>query len=216
MSTATSRRKALRDAALGAGAIAAAAFAPALVRPAPARAQSLDDEGLRNFLVPAIALEQLAVLAYDTAADATGTSAELRRTLELFRDHEQAHANAFRSALDSLGFDLPDAPDSTRDSAVFDDVDALEDERATELTELLEELDGLEGGDEMLEFLARLEREQLRLYIADAPLVDSEDLARTSAEIVGNPAQHLVALRLALGDDPAQAVGAVGDGGEPG
>ena len=40
-------------------------------------------------------------------------------------------------ALDSLGFDPPDAPDSPDDTGVFDDVDGLDDDAATELKELL-------------------------------------------------------------------------------
>jgi rubrerythrin len=208
-SSTTSRREALERAALGAGAVAAAGLLASLARPASARAQSTDDEALRDFLVPAIALEQLAALAYDTAADATGTDGDSKRVFERFRDQEQAHANALRSALDSLGFDLPDAPDSPTDSDVFEDVEGLEEQRAAALGDLLGELDGLRKEDELLDYLAGLEREQLAYYLEAAPGLDSEDLARTSAEIVGNQAQHLVVLRLALGDDAAAAVAAV-------
>jgi rubrerythrin len=194
---------------LGTGALAAAALLAPIVRPASARAQSTDDEALRDFLVPSIVLEQIAALAYDVAADARGTSPEEKRTLERFRDQEQAHANALRSALDSLGFDLPEDPDSTRDTEVLEDVEGLEDERAADLRQLLDELDGLESRDELLEYLSALEDEQIAHYLAAAPGLDSEDLAKTSAEIVGNQAQHLVVLRLTLGDDPATAVAAV-------
>ncbi|MGH2955028.1 MAG: ferritin-like domain-containing protein [Solirubrobacterales bacterium] len=199
----------LRRAALGSAAIMTAALAGPMLRPARSQAQAADDEALRDFLAPAIALEQVAALAYATAAEAEATDARSRRLYERFRDQEQAHANALRSALDSLGFDLPDAPDSPTDSEVFDDVDGLEDARATELTELLGGLEGLRGEKELLDHLARVEREQLRFYLDAAPPLDSEDLRRTSAEIVGNQAQHLVVLRRALGDDPATAAAAV-------
>jgi rubrerythrin len=197
-----SRREALRRAALGAGAIAAAG----LLRPGAALAQSTEDEDLRDFMVEAIGLEQVAVLAYAEAADAQGVSAPLRQTLELFRDQEQAHANALRSAIDSLGFDAPDAPDSTTDTEVFDEVDGLSDESAERLTGLLERLDGLRDRDELLEFLAGIETDQLDLYLGSGPDLDSEDLSVTCAEIAGCQAQHLVALRLELGDDPATAL----------
>ena len=59
------------------------------------------------------------MFAYNAAAEANGASAELKTTFDRLRDQEQAHANALRQALDSLGFDLPDAPDSPTDSGVF-------------------------------------------------------------------------------------------------
>ena len=119
---ARSRRETLRLAALGA--IAAAGFA----RPALAGAQSASDEDLRDFLVGAISLEQLAVLAYSTAAREGDT--DIGPTLETFRDQEQAHANALRQALDTLGFDVPDAPDSATDTGAFEDVDGLDSEQS--------------------------------------------------------------------------------------
>ena len=202
---ATSRRAALARAALGTAAVAGAAIVPSLLRASRARAQADEDEALRDFLAPAIALEQVAALAYDTAADAETTDQRSRKLFERFRDQEQAHANALRSALDSLGFDLPDAPDSPTDTEVFEDVEGIEDARARELADLLSGLDGLRGQGELLDSLVEIEREQIRFYLDAAPDLDSEDLGHTSAEIVGNQAQHLVMLRLALGDDPAAA-----------
>jgi rubrerythrin len=206
---ATTRRAALARAALGSAAVAGAAMVPPLLRPSRARAQDDDDETLRDFLAPAIALEQVAALAYDTAADAETTDQRSRKLFERFRDQEQAHANALRSALDSLGFDLPDAPDSPSDAEVVEDVDGIEDARAAELADLLGGLEGLREQRELLDYLVEIEREQVRFYLDAAPDLDSEDLGHTSAEIVGNQAQHLVMLRLALGDDPAAAAEAV-------
>lgn len=203
-SAAETRREALRRAALAAGAIAATG----LLRPAAAVAQSADDEDLRDFLVEAIGLEQVAVLAYATAADAPtdGTPLTLRRTLEEFRDQEQAHANALRSAIDSLGFDAPDAPSSATDSEVFDEVEGLSEEAAAKLTTWLDRLDGLTKRDELLELLAGLETEQLDLYVGRGPDLDSEDLSTTCAEIAGCQAQHLVVVGLELGGDPAASL----------
>ncbi len=196
------RRQLLHRAAVGAGAVAAVA----LLRPSLAVAQSADDEDLRDFLVEAIGLEQVTALAYATAADAEGVPAPLRQTLERLRDQEQAHANALRSAIDSLGFDAPDAPDSAADTVVFDDVDGLSEEAAETLTGSLEELEGLSEREELLEFVSGLQTDQLELYLGRGPDLDSEDLSTTCAEIAGCQAQHLVALRIALGEDPAEAL----------
>lgn len=196
-----SRRDALRGAALGAGALATAGF----LGPARAAAQSPSDEDLRDFLAEAIALEQLTVLAYARAADSEAASADLARTLDGFRDQEQAHANALRTALDSLGFDPPPAPNAPEDTDVFDDVDGLETETAEQLTNLLERMDELTKLGEWLEYLSDLERRQLTYYVDTAPGLDSEDLATTAAEIAGCQAQHLQVLGVEGGDDAAKA-----------
>ena len=182
MSTST-RREALRLAGIGAG----AAALPPLLLPAIARAQSSEDDDLNDFLEPAIELEQAAALAYDTAAGANGIDAELKRTFERFRDQEQAHATALRSALDSLGFDLPD---ELTDPADSDELDGIED---------------LKSANDYLAFLVDLEQQQVSYYSSDAPPLDSEDLVRTSLEILGCQAQHLVVLREAQGAAPAVA-----------
>ena len=199
---ARSRREALRLAALGAGAIAAAGFA----RPALAGAQAAGDEDLRDFLVGAISLEQLAVLAYSTAARQGDT--DIGPTLEAFRDQEQAHANALRQALDTLGFDLPDAPDSATDTGAFEDVDGLDSAQSERLLDLLDELGGLSSPRQYLKYLARLEDEQLTYYTSEGPVVDSVDLTTTSAEIAGCQAQHSVVLLTELGRTEAEAAAA--------
>jgi Ferritin-like domain len=199
---ARSRRETLRLAALGAGAIAAAGFA----RPALAGAQATGDEDLRDFLVGAISLEQLAVLAYSTAARQGDT--DIGPILETFRDQEQAHANALRQALDTLGFDLPDAPDSATDTGAFEDVDGLDSEQSERLLDLLDELGGLSSPRQYLEYLARLEDEQLTYYTSEGPAVDSVDLTTTSAEIAGCQAQHSVVLLTELGRTEAAAAAA--------
>ncbi len=213
MSAESSRRETLRDAAMIAGAIAAVPLIPALVRPDLARAQGTDDEAVRDFLVPAIEFEQLAVLAYSTAIDANDLDGLERRTLEQLRSQDQAHANAFRSALDALGFDLPDAPDSTTDAEAFDDVEGLDDPAASELTDLLGDLDAARRGEELLEVLVALKERAISYYRDSAPGLDSEDLTTTSAEIAGSHAQQLVVLREAGGQSPAGAsdVGSLGD-----
>ena len=183
MSELTTRRDALRLAGAGAGALAA----PALLQPAIARAQSSDDDDLNDFLEPAIELEQATALAYETAAEAKGVDGELKRSFELFRDQERAHAAALRQALDSLGFDLPD---ELTDPAQSDQLNGIE---------------RLKTPNDFLAFLVDLEQEQVSFYVEQDPPLDSEDLLRTTAEILGCQAQHVVVLREAQGAAPAVA-----------
>jgi rubrerythrin len=200
-----SRRNALGRAGLAAAALAAAG----VLRPGAAQAQT-SDETLRDFLAEAIALEQIAALAYALAAD-DNAGTELKRLFELFRDQEQAHANALRSAIDDLGYDAPEPPDTPTDSGVFDDVDGIDDETATRLSDLLQGLDGLKGPDQRLDHLFELEQAQLSFYIAEGPDVESADLSATSAEIAGCQAQHIYVLRGEVGDNPADALIAAGE-----
>jgi rubrerythrin len=182
MSDAATRRDALRLAGLGTGALAIPALLPAI-----AHAQSSEDDDLNDFLEPAIELEQATVLAYETAAEANGVDGELKRSFELFRNQEQAHATALRQALDSLGFDLPD---ELTDPADSDQLNGIE---------------KLKTPDEFLAFLVGLEQDQVSFYVEEGPPLDSEDLVRTTAEILGCQAQHLVVLREAQGAAPAVA-----------
>jgi hypothetical protein len=203
------RREALRRAGLAAGALAAAG----MLRPALAAAQSSADDDLRDYLVPAVGLEQITVLAYAEASKQADPDA--RGMLEAFRDQEQAHASAWGEALDSLGFDAPDAPDSPDDTTVFDDVDGLDDATAADYKELLGKIGKASSSDQFLELLADLETRQITYYVSKAPAVDSYDLATTSAEISGCQAAHLIALREEQGDSPADALRSVYNATEP-
>ena len=197
-----SRREAIRRAALAAGALA-------LAHPALAAAQSTDDEDLRDFLVEAIALEDIAVLAYATATDQAGP--DLKSTFELFRDQEQAHANALNQAIDELGFDAPESPDSPTDTGVYDDIDGLDDGVVKRLTDRLAEIADAKGLDQLIDVLLSLEEEQLTYYGTGGPQLDSEDLATTAASIAGCQAQHLVALNTSVGHSPGDAAASVAE-----
>jgi rubrerythrin len=198
--TAHNRREALRRATVAAGAIAATGLA----RPGLAAAQSPDDDDLRDFLVEAIGLEQVAVLAYSTAADGA-PDAGLKRILHEFRDQEQSHANALRLAIDELGFDPPAAPTSPTDTAVFTGVDGLEADAVTRLTDQLDQLDAAKTQKQFLELLSSLETDQLSYYAEQGPALDSSDLSTTAAEIAGCQAQHLVVLGQQAGKSPGDA-----------
>jgi rubrerythrin len=197
---AASRRELLRRGAVGAGAIVAAGT----LRPALAGAQAADDEDLRDFLVEAIGLEQVTVLAYAGAADAAENGGD-REQLEEFRDQEQAHANALRSAIDELGFDPPEPADSPADTGVFDDVEGLSDDARTRLTDQLADIEAAKSARDFLRVLLALENAQLELYAGRGPELDSPDLATTAAEIAGCQGQHLVVLGVQEGSTPAEA-----------
>jgi rubrerythrin len=198
------RRDALRAAALGAGALAGAG----LLRPVAALAQSSSDEDLRDFLAPTIALEQIAVFAYNAAAGADGVKADEKTTFLHLRGQEQAHANALRQALDSLGFDLPEAPDTATDSGVFD-VDGISDDQAKDLSDTLAKVGDLKTVRQFVDYLADLEQREIEGYAGAAPTLDSEDLATTSAEIAANHAQHLVILGPLHNEKPAKTLSTI-------
>lgn len=202
MEAAPTRREALRVAALGAGAVAGAG----LLRPLSALAQSTADEELRDFLAPTIALEQIAVFAYDRALDAKDASPDETTIFERFRDQEQAHADALRQALDLIGFDAPDAPESPDDSGVFDDVDGIDSARARQLSATLADIGDLSTVKDFLDYLDELEQQEIGVYTEAAPTLDSEDLATTSAEIAANQAQHLIVLGSVREEAPARTL----------
>lgn len=188
------RMRTRRETLHRAAGLGAAVLLPSLLRPGAARAQSTEEEDLRDFLEQAIEVEQDSVLAYGTALESPNIDAGVKGTLELLRDQEQAHANAWRSALDSLGFEAPDPPGDPADS------------------EELEGLAELEKSDELLAFLAEYEQTLLARYLDLAPPLESEDLSRTSAEVIASHAQHLVVVRSALGEDPAKVLERVARG----
>jgi hypothetical protein len=198
-----SRRDALRRASLAAGAFAAAG----MLRPALAAAQSTADDDLRDYLVPAVGLEQITVLAYATALD--HVDPDVRQQLTTLRDQEQAHASAWREALDSLGFDSPDAPNSPDDTAVFDGVDGLEDDTATTYKDLLGKIGNANTPQQFYDLIDDLEKRQIAYYVGQAPAVDSFDLATTSAEISGCQAAHMLVIGSLKGESPADAAAAV-------
>jgi hypothetical protein len=178
-----------------------------MLRPALAAAQSTTDDDLRDYLVPAVGLEQITVLAYATALDKVDP--DVRDQLITLRDQEQAHASAWREALDSLGFDSPDAPNSPTDTGVFDGVDGLDDDTASDYKELLGKIGDANTPQQFYDLIADLEKRQIGYYVEKAPAVDSFDLATTSAEISGSQAAHMIVIGSLRGQAPADATAAV-------
>ena len=211
MSAAPTRREALRTAALGAGALAGVG----LLRPVAALAQTSSDDDLRDFLAPAIALEQVAVFAYDSALDAPGITDAQTRIFTRFRDQEQAHANAWRQALDNLGFDLPGAPETTDDTGAFD-VDGISNDQHDALEKLLAGIDDLKKVDDFIDYLVELEGTEISYYASNAPAVDSEDVANVSAQVAANQAQHLVVLDSELKQKPAEILDSIASAAQKG
>ena len=152
----------------------------ASLRPALAAAQASDDEDLRDFLVEAIALEQVTVLAYSTAAERRG------------RRRPEAHAGASSATRSrrtptrcaarstSSASTRPRRPTRPPTRRSFDDVDGLDDEAAQRLTDLLEELDGLDRPRRAARLPARARGRAARLLLGDGPGLDSEDLSTTA------------------------------------
>ena len=197
------RRDVLRAGALTAGALAVGG----LVRPLSAAAQaSTETEDLRDFLAEAIAREQILALAYAGAGRAEGVAPELEGSLEHFRTQVQAHVNALESAIESIGYDGPEAPSDPEDDGVFDGVDGIDSDTATELGEQLAKLADPTSERDHLDLLFTLENQLIDYYAASFAALDSEDLRTTCAEIAGNLAQHVAVLSVAKGEPLAKAL----------
>lgn len=123
-------------------------------------------------------LEQLAVLCYARAEESL--TGDARRLAERFGAHERAHAAAMESALQGLTVRVRNRPAGT-------DVDW--------------HLPGLGHGDpeRTLGQLAELEAWLLTGYQEMARRVTELELLRTVGGVTAGGAQHLVALRAALG-----------------
>lgn len=137
-------------------------------------------------------LEQLSVLCYETAADALAGDA--RRLVRRFAEHERAHAAAMQTVLEGLTVGVRNRP-------VAGDVQW--------------HLPGLGRGSSAatLAQLAELEGWMLAGYQEMTRRVDELELLRTVGSVAAGGAQHLVALRDALGRPPAPR--AFERGGEP-
>jgi len=177
-----SRRELLgRGLAVG-GAVLAASSIPLLlsVRNAFAAAQD-DGEVLRS----AIALEQVAVLAYDTAIASKRLDPTFLRVATRLRDHERQHAAALTAALRELGGSPPRKPSGIAD-----------------VDRVVKGLRDVKTQSDIATFAIELESAAVSAYYEAHQKLTLAKLLQTAASIMADEGQHLVVLRQAIGRDP--------------
>lgn len=176
------RRELLRRGfALGGAAIAASSI-PLLLSVRDAFAQATGDAAI---LQKAITLEQVGVIAYDTAIAGGLLSAGALRTARRFRAHERQHAEALTTALTDLG-GAPPAP-----AKGIADVDKV-----------VKGLADVETQADVVNLIIELELATVAAYHdAHAQLVETR-LLQSCATIMANEGQHLVVLRTIVGREP--------------
>lgn len=170
MSEPVSRRVvAQRGLVLGGAFATAAALAPLL----PVRAALAASSGDQAVLEAALRLEQSAVVAYDAAAQSGVLDRQADSLADVFREQEQAHADALQTALVALGARAPAPP------------------KAGEIAGLSR----VRTQAGFVRFLIALElRAVAAYYDAQHKLADPE-LLSLAARIMANEGQHLALLR---------------------
>jgi ferric-dicitrate binding protein FerR (iron transport regulator) len=130
----------------------------------------------------ALKIEQVAAMAYATAADGPLAGEEAAVALR-FAEHERRHAAAFETMLFALTVPV-------RERASGEDLDSL--------------LPGLRGAGrrEALQGLAELEGAAIAGHLLIGRRLVALDALRTVATVMAGGAQHLVVLRDALGVAP--------------
>ena len=179
------RRALLRRGWQFGGAVIAASSIPLLWSVRTAFAEAKGDTAI---LGRAIRLEQVSVLAYDTAIAGGLLSPALAAVARTFRAHEQAHADRLTTALTDLGGTPPPAPQGVAD------VDTV-----------VKGLDDAKSQADVVNFAIELETAAVAAYLdAHRELVEAK-LLQTGASIMASEGQHLVVLRRAVGKDPVPA-----------
>jgi rubrerythrin len=173
-----------RGFALGGAAIAASSI-PLLWSVRNAFAQAKGDTAI---LGRAISLEQVAVLAYDTAIAGGLLSPALTGVARTLRAHEQEHADRLTTALTDLGGTPPPAPQGIAD-----------------VDKVVKGLGDAKTQTDVVNFAIELETAAVAAYLdAHRELVEAK-LLQTGASIMASEGQHLVVLRRAIGKDPVPA-----------
>lgn len=175
------RRESMRRGLIAGGAVIAASTIPILLRVRNAFAKADDDASI---LEGAVGLEQTAVVAYDTAYDSGLLQKPVADVARLFRNQEQEHADALKTALEDLGGQAP-APPKPED---------------------VKGLSSVKNQTQILNFAVELENMAVQAYVEAHRKLKSPDLLKTGAQIMSNEGQHLVVLRQALGASPAASV----------
>lgn len=170
-----------RGFALG-GAAVAASSVPLLLSARDAFAQASGDAAI---LEQAIILEQVAVVAYDTAIGGGLLSAGALRTARRFRAHEQQHADTLTTALTDLGGTPPAQPKGLAD-----------------VDKVVKGLADVKTQADVVNFMIELELTTVAAYHdAHAKLIETR-LLQTCATIMASEGQHLVVLRTIVGTEP--------------
>lgn len=170
-----------RGFALGGAAIAASSI-PLLLAVRNAFAEASGDAAV---LQKTITIEQVSVIAYDTALASGLLSPAAIRMARRFRDHEQQHAETLTTALTDLGGAPPPPPRGIAD------VDKV----ADGLSDATSQAD-------VIAVLIELEMAGVAAYHeAHRKLLETR-LLQTSASIMANEGQHLVVLRTLARTDP--------------
>jgi rubrerythrin len=174
------RRDALRRGAIGAAAALGVGAASSALGVAGA-AGSEDDPAV---LETAIAAEQVAVLAYSTAAGSGLLEKPVAEMARLFAEQERRHLEALTEPFTDLGGTVPEPPSVA-------DVSGL---------------GALRSQTDFLELAIGLENAAVAAYGQAQRKLETPALLRIATEICSNEGQHLVVLRQALGAGPAAAV----------
>jgi hypothetical protein len=136
-------------------------------------------------LEAAFGAERAAEAAY--AAARTSGDRRVRALAGRFAAHERQHVAALSTAFQALGAPAPPAPEGPAglDAAVRDLG--------------LPAFTGLRGGDDLLRFLVALEELLVGRWVRAHRDLGDANLTQTATQVLGCQAQHLVALRDALG-----------------
>lgn len=169
------RRDALRRGVVLGGGVVAAAGVPALLKARNAFAQA---EGDAAILESAVALEQTAVVAYETAAKSGLLDPPLEKVAKRFQRQEQEHADGLTTALEGLGGEVRPKPKP----------------------EEIEGLGDVKSQQDVLRFAIELENMAVAAYYDAQAKLEDPKLLETTAQIMGNEGQHLVVLRKAAGE----------------
>lgn len=194
-----SRREAIRRGlVVGGVSVIGATAIPLLLKVRNAFAQA---EGDAAIVASATGLEQIAVFCYQAAIDSGALDKDVTATAELFRDHEQQHADALGAALEQLGGGRPEKPSDVKA------VDATLNDLG--LTKGLHEL---ESQADIAMFAVELETAAVAAYYDAHQKLQDAKLLQTAASIMANEGQHLVVLRQALRQMPVPKAFETGQG----
>ena len=163
-----------RQALLAAGAASVAAAAPA-------RAADPDRERAERAVRAAVGGEQTTAVAFEAIANSDVLREDHVETMRVLLDHAKAHATELAELYEKqTGEDEPLPPTRTK----------------------IPGLDALSGERQALRLALRLQQEAIALHLDAVRLYRNPTMLRLIAGAMGTDAQHLVLLRVLLGEKP--------------